>query len=199
MEDEELGSDQKTTDSTALASDNKHRRTRLFSWVVALLVPVALVLTAMRLMMTTAFLRIEYITPNFPPDPYGFTTEERLYYSRFPLDYLLNSEDISYLEDLVFEDGTPQYNERELRHMLDVKRAVGVTQWVRYLSYAVLLALWFWAWRASWMDEYRAGLACGGWLTVGLIAVLLFFVLISFGVFFVAFHNVFFEFGHLGI
>ena len=108
---------------------------------------------------------------------------------------MLNSEDISYLEDLVFEDGTPQYNERELRHMLDVKRAVGVTQWVRYLSYAVLLALWFWAWRASWMDEYRAGLARGGWLTVGLIAVLLFFVLISFGVFFVAFHNVFFESG----
>ena len=72
MEDEELGTDQKTTDSTALASDNKHRRMGLFSWIVALLVPVALVLTAMRLMMTTAFLRIEYITPNFPPDPYGF-------------------------------------------------------------------------------------------------------------------------------
>jgi len=170
-------------------------RTRGLSWVVALLVPVALVLTAMRLMMTTVFLRFEYNLPNFPPDPYGFTTADRLYYSQFALDYLLNPADISYLGDLEFEDGSRLYNDRELRHMVDVKVAVRAAQWARYLSYAALLVLWLWAWRAGWLDGYRVGLARGGWLTVGVLAALLLLVLLSFGVFFVAFHNIFFEQG----
>ncbi len=181
--------------SDQIYSERPSGRERWLSWVVALLVPVALVLTAMRLMMTTAFLRFEYNLPNFPPDRYGFTTEERLYYSQFALDYLLNPADISYLGDLEFEDGSPLYNDRELSHMVDVKVAVRAAQWARYLSYVALLALGLWAWRARWLDAYLAGLARGGWLTVGLLAALLLLVILSFGVFFVAFHNIFFEQG----
>ena len=44
------------------------------AWIVALLVPVALVLTAVRLLMTPAFVQIEYSTPGFPADPFGFTS-----------------------------------------------------------------------------------------------------------------------------
>ena len=175
------------------SSDQQVKNVRWLSSLVSLLVPVVLVLTAMRLMMTTAFLNFEYNLPNFPPDRYGFTTEERLYYSEFAVDYLLNSAGISYLGDLRFEDGTPVYNERELHHMVDVKNAVRIALWVWYLSLLTLLFLWFWARQGGWMDAFTAGLARGGWLTVGIMAALLLFVVLSFGVFFVAFHNVFFD------
>lgn len=193
MEVEESGIDQNIRENPEGIPGQSTRPNRFLFWVVALLVPVAIVLTAMRLMMTTTFLKFEYNSLNFPADPYGFTTQDRLSLSQFPVNYLLNSADISYLGDLIFENGTPQYNQRELLHMVDVKQAVRVTQVVRYFAYIALLVLWIWASRAGWMTVYTAGLARGGWLTVGLIAVLLSFVFISFGVFFVAFHNVFFE------
>jgi integral membrane protein (TIGR01906 family) len=55
------------------------------------------------------------------------------------------------------------------------------------------LLLYLWARRGSWSQAYIAGLARGGWLTAGLVVLLLLIVFLSFGVFFVAFHNVFFE------
>lgn len=164
-----------------------------FSWIVTLVVPVALVLTAMRVLMLPAFLHIEYNMPGFPPDRYGFTKEERLHWSKIALDYLLNSSDISFLEDLRFEDGSPVYNARELHHMVDVKKAVQAALTAWYLSLGALLALGLWAWRGGWWQAYLLSLSRGGWLTACLIGVLIFFVLLSFGVFFVAFHNVFFE------
>ena len=84
----------------------------LLSWVVAILVPLVLILTSVRLLLTPAFVQLEYRTPNFPPDPYGFTQEDRLFWSKIALDYLQNDEGISFLEELQFEDGTAVYNAR---------------------------------------------------------------------------------------
>lgn len=177
------------------------------SWIVTLLIPVVLVLTAVRLLMTPLFLMVEYNTPGFPQDRYGFTKEERLYWSGIALEYLLNTEDISFLAELRFPEGesapaptcqfmadcTRLYNDRELRHMEDVKNVVKIALSVLYLSLAVLLILGLWAWQGDWWLEFRRGLSRGGWLTVIFIASILLFVLVAFGVIFVAFHNVFFD------
>jgi integral membrane protein (TIGR01906 family) len=165
------------------------------SWLVTILVPVALVMTAVRLMMTPAFLQIEYNMPGFPDDRYGFTKQERLHWSNIALDYLLNSQGISFLGDLRFENGQPVYNQRELSHMVDVKRTVQAALLVWYVSLLLLIALGLWAWRGGWLQFYRGGLARGGWLTVLLVGSIILFVAISFSVFFVAFHNVFFKAG----
>ena len=45
------------------------------------------------------------------------------------------------------------------------------------------------------MKAYKSGLSRGGWITVGIISVTMVAVLIGFGVFFVFFHQVFFEAG----
>ncbi len=166
---------------------------RALGWVVTLLAPAALVLTAVRLLFAPAFLTIEYNMPNFPPDAYGFTKEDRLYWSNIALEYLINDAGIEFLGDLRFADGTAVYNERELRHMVDVKIAVKNTLIVWRLSLAALVALALWAWRGGWLDEYRRGMGRGGWLTVLLVGTIIVFVLLSFGVFFIYFHNVFFE------
>lgn len=162
-------------------------------WLVTLLTPVVLVLSAVRLLMMPAFLTFEYNTPGFPADPYGFTKEDRLYWSNIALEYLLNDAGIEFLGDLRFADGSPVYNSRELQHMVDVKIALRIALMVWRVALVGLVLLSIWAWLGGWIEVYRRGLASGGWLTAVMIAVIILFVLLSFGVFFVAFHNVFFE------
>ncbi len=164
----------------------------ILSWVVTLLIPVALTLGVVRLMLTPLYIQLEYRTPGFPPDPYGFNVTERLKYADLARLYLLNSAGIEFLGDLRFEDGTPLYNERELQHMIDVKNVVKAALTVWYLSLVALLGLGIWARFSGWGREYRAGVGRGGWLTLILLGTILVLVLLSFGVVFVAFHNVFF-------
>ncbi len=93
------------------------------------------------------------------------------------------------------EDCTRLYNDRELGHMLDVKNVVQAALKVWYGSVIVLAVLWVWSGRSGWSADYRRGLRRGGWLTVFLLGGIILFVLLAFGVIFVAFHQVFFESG----
>jgi len=169
-------------------------------WLVAILIPIALLGLGLRALLTTVFLQIEYNMPYFPPDPYGFTKEDRLKWAPYAVDYLVNSADISYLGDLQFDDETPLYNERELSHMADVKRVTQGALNVWYISLALLVALGGWSWREGTLQVYRQGLRRGGWLMVGLAGAIgliaLIGILINPGIFysfFVGFHSLFFE------
>jgi integral membrane protein (TIGR01906 family) len=179
--------------STQNAPEQSISLRSLLSWLVTILVPIILVLTGVRLMMNNVFLRIEYNMPGFPADRYGFTKQDRLYWSAIAKDYLLNTAGIEFLADLRFNDGSPVYNERELKHMVDVKKVLNAALNVWLIALGGLLLLTVWARRRKWGEAYRAGLRRGGWLTVILVGAIIIFVLLSFGVFFVAFHNVFFE------
>ena len=167
----------------------------VLSWIVTLLVPVILVLASVRLLLTPTFLAFEYRTPNFPPDTYGFTREDRLYWSAFALDYLINQEGISFLGDLRFADGSAVYNPRELEHMVDVKAVLQKAMLVWYFSLGAMFLLGIWAWRGGWLSSYLHGLSRGGFITCALLFVIIIFVLAGFRIFFVAFHQVFFETG----
>lgn len=176
------------------------------SWIVTLLVPVVLILSVVRLLITPAYLVFEYNTPNFPPDSYGFTYEDRLYWASFAVDYLNNAADISYLGDLRFPDGeaapypscqfmndcTRLYNDRELEHMVDVKNVVKASMQVLTISFIGVVLLGIWARLGGWWEVYRHGLSRGGWLTVLLLGTIILFAVLAFGLIFVTFHNVFF-------
>ncbi len=163
------------------------------NWLVSLAVPVALVLSAMRLVMVPQFLHFEYGAPGFPPDMYGFSIEERIYWAEIALDYLLNDEDISFLSQLKFQDGRAVYNARELHHMEDVKNVVRLALSVWYVSLTFLVVTALLALLGNKVEAYRLALIRGGWLTALLLGSIILFVLLSFNIFFVAFHNVFFE------
>jgi integral membrane protein (TIGR01906 family) len=188
----------------------------MLSWMVTVLVPLVLVLAAVRVVLTPWFLEIEYRTPGFPEDPHNFylpphlesfSMEDRLQYANIARLYLLNDADISYLGDLRFPEGqeTPPascqymddcsrlYNDRELHHMVDVKNVTQAALNVWYVSIAGLLVLGIFAFKNDWLPEYRRGLARGGWLTLLLIAAILGLVVVAFGYFFVFFHDVFFD------
>jgi integral membrane protein (TIGR01906 family) len=175
-------------------------KTTILASLVAVLVPIALIGLGLRLLLSPLFLQIEYNMPYFPQDEFGFTRADRLKWAPYALDYLTNKEDISYLGDLKFEDGSPLYNERELSHMDDVKRVTQGALRVWYGSLAILVALGLWAWFGGWWQAYLLGLMRGGWLMVGLAVAVGLIVVIGIAVnpnvfwnFFAGFHSLFFE------
>ena len=162
----------------------------ILSYLTSLLIPLALIGTALRILLSPIFINIEYRMPYFPADEYGFTQQDRLHWAPFALDYLTNNADISYLGDLQFEDSSPLYNERELSHMADVKNVVvgALRAWM--ISLAILILLAILAYQKKWMPAYINGLRRGGLWMIGLAAAL---GLIA-GVGIVANPDVFFEF-----
>jgi integral membrane protein (TIGR01906 family) len=170
-----------------------NRLYQVISWLITIVVPFLLIMTAVRLLINPALLKFEYNSPNFPADTYGFTTQDRLKWGGLSVDYLLNSSDISFLADLKFSDGTPIYNDRELSHMADVKALIQkmITAW--YILIGVMLFLGLWAWFGHWMANFWQGISRGGWLTIALIAVILVFVFTSFDSLFTDFHRIFFS------
>ena len=165
----------------------------VLSWLVTLLVPLALVFLGLRLLLTPLFLQVEYRMPGFPADSFGFTREDRLAYAPLALEYLLNDAGPSFLGDLTFPNGTALYTEREVSHMLDVKNVVKPALAVGYGVWIVLLGLGVWARWGGWWPEYKSGLRRGGWLTVGLVVLIAVGAAVSFWQFFTLFHGLFFE------
>ena len=172
----------------------------ILSYLTSLLVPVALIGTALRILLSPIFINIEYRMPYFPVDEYGFTQKDRLHWAPFALEYLVNSSDISYLGDLKFDDGTPLYNERELSHMADVKNVVTGALNVWIISLATLTLLAFFANRGKWMPDYINGLRRGGMWMIGLAVAL--GIIAGIGIvanpvvfeqFFIFFHSLFFK------
>ena len=179
--------------------------------LLIVLVPVALTLTNVRLLMTPLFPNFEYNLPGFPLDLYGFAKEDRLKWSKVAIDYLLNGAGIEFLADLRFPEGqtaplescgdyttrdcTYLYNDRELRHMVDVKNVTRGALWVWGVGGVMVLlsagALFYFGERAA----LRAGLLWGAGITLvfylGIIAV----IAVNFNALFVQFHQVFFESG----
>ncbi len=133
---------------------------------MALLIPLALIGLGVRLMLTPFYLSFEYNRPDFPPDQFGFTTQDRERWGLYGVDYLLNSADISYLGNLKFADGSSLFNERELSHMHDVKNVAQGFLRIWYVDLVLLVLTGLWAWRAGWLPTYRRGLRWGGWLTL---------------------------------
>ncbi|MBK9210122.1 MAG: TIGR01906 family membrane protein [Anaerolineales bacterium] len=171
----------------------------VLSYLTSLLVPLALIGTALRILLSPIFINVEYRMPYFPADEFGFTQQDRLQWAPFALEYLVNSADISYLGDLKFDNGTPLYNERELSHMADVKNVVrGALQaWMISLVGLILIAVL--AYRQKWMPDYILGLRRGGMWMIGLATALGLIAGVGivlnpdvFWQFFTLFHQVFF-------
>ena len=168
---------------------------RFILWLVALLTLVAIVLGVVRLLLTPLFIQVEYRVPNFPPDTYGFSTEDRLHWAQITLDYLLNDAEIDFLADQRFPDGSPLFNASELRHMEDVKRVVQGALQVWWVSLGGLVLLGVAARRRGWWETFLKGIASGGWLTAGFMVALVALLIVAFQTVFVDFHRIFFDAG----
>lgn len=177
----------------------KHVLIALLRWIVVLLMPVVIGLLVARVMINAWYPRFEYARPDFPPDRYGFTAEERLELALVNIDYLNRPDPpdvaIAMLQELRIP-GTNRllFTTDEIRHMIDVKQLTDAL-WRVLAAAAALLALSLLALlaRRETRAEGYAALFGGGLLTTGLLTLLIIFVFLSWNTLFVMFHNAFFQ------
>jgi len=175
--------------------------------------PFALVLLAVKFLLSSdVFPKWEYGLPEtayndqynlfkFPVDYYGFTKEDRLKYALISMEYLNNNADISYLAKQTIpqekvvnpEVGTRMYNDRELKHMEDVKAVVSGANATLIVAWIVMLiATSVLGSSAEMRVLLRSGLIVGSIVTGAALVGIVLFSVIGFSTFFVLFHKVFF-------
>jgi integral membrane protein (TIGR01906 family) len=155
--------------------------------------PLALVLINARVLMGNAYLNWEYNRPDFLPDPFGFSTQDRLTYAPLALAYLFNDSGAEFLADQKQPDGSPVYNERELSHMDDVKKVTqGLIRFGLSLIGVYVLCVIALAVRAGTRPALYRSLVWGSILTIVLIVAGLIATLTSFEWLFTEFHRLFF-------
>jgi len=169
---------------------------KILGWCITLLVPIIIIMISIRLLISPSFAQVEYRLPGFPEDPFGFTLEDRIEWSRPSINYLVNTQDIQYLKALQFESGEQIFNDRELSHMQDVKGVVTGMRIALVSALVLLVVINFVVKKkgkraTSLLFAYRRG----GWGLIGIILTILIFVTLNFHQLFTRFHQIFFESG----
>jgi integral membrane protein (TIGR01906 family) len=174
------------------AAVNNMRAARIVIFVV---LPLVLVMINVRLVMSPLWLQIEYTRPGFPVDPFGFTTEDRLEYGRYTVDYLIYRHDIAYLGNLRSAEGRPLFNERELIHMRDVHVLTSWAFVVAFIAGAAAIVCATRLVRQKQTGEFRRGLRQGAILTIALLVGIILIAVVGWEFFFTGFHQLFFADG----
>lgn len=161
--------------------------------ILIMTMPALLVTTAIRVALTPIYVNVEYRLPGFPADEFGFTTTDRLTWSRYSINYLLGRVSYEELANQRLPDGTPLYNERELSHILDVRNltAIALKVWLVLLAFFILVT--FLCWKTKEMDAWFTAIRRGGNLTIAFIFSILFYLALNFNQLFTQFHQLFFE------
>ena len=168
----------------------------LVRWLVIIAMPFLIGLGAMRAIIAWDYPSFEYA--RIDPDPYGFTLEERLELAHATLAYLQRPEPadevIFMLEELRLP-GTddPLYNEREIDHMLDVKRvADGIKRVVQGAGVVVVAGLVFLLARPETRSQGYRAMFQGGVATTAVLLTIGLFIGLAWEIFFVQFHELLF-------
>lgn len=169
--------------------------TKLLKILIIVLLPIAILAGSIRLLATTQYLTYEYGKPVFPADPFGFTKAQRFDHAAATIRYVRDSLPVSTLEVLQHY-GTPLYNQRELKHMIDVQIVYQYAWLIGKIAIGLLLlvgALLFFDKRTR--TVLASGLRIGGVFTAGLVAVIGLSAIFAWQAWFVAFHEIFFAQG----
>ena len=178
--------------------------------MVVMLLPFCLGFSWMTLVIGPAYPRYEYAKPDFPPDwaamePNSglvpFTPTERLALALPTVAYLESWQPAdeairSLAEQRQPHTGAPLYNERELRHLMDVKHLTDRVRWLALLTAVpVSSGLLFLLKRPHTRRLGYLALGQGGLLTVMLLSGLAALILFGWPIFFYQFHGLLFASG----
>jgi integral membrane protein (TIGR01906 family) len=167
----------------------------LFKTLLVLFIPVILVIGSIRLLVTDGYLAFEYCKTSFPADPYGFDKDKRLAYANANFRYVRENQPLEVLADQKSGEAA-LYNPRELKHMQDVQDVYQSAwrAWQLALGLSVLAGLVL-IWRAETRLALVTALKWGGLLSAGLIVVIGSLAVLTWRLWFVAFHQLFFASG----
>jgi len=166
---------------------------RIFLLLISILTPIFLITSGMRTALSPIFVNLEYKLPNFPPDTYGFSTEERLVWANYSIQYLSGKVSEEEFSTLQFLDGTPLFNEREISHMIDVRELTLIMLAIWRILFGFFMIVLFIGWKNNWQRAILRALEDGAKSTLAIIIGILIYVLINFNQLFTLFHQIFFE------
>lgn len=150
-------------------------------------IPPFLVLSAVHLFLTPNWIAFEYGRPNFPKAEL-FSDQARLFNATESLLYCTGDRTLAQFV------GLGVYNDREIKHMTDVRIVIEKERVFYAVDVALLLISLV---TLGWKKETRAlaaqGFFHGGVLTVVLFLGIALFAATGFNSFFTLFHRVFFE------
>ena len=166
---------------------------KIFLLLIILSLPVLLIASSIRFVLTPLYVNLEYRMPGFPEDPYGFTTYDRLEWSQYTLDYLLGRIPHSDLVAQKLPDKSSLYNERETSHLYDVMllSQLVIRIWFAILAFFLLTLLI--SFLMHWIPQWLISVKQGAFFTIALIGAILIYVWVDFNQLFTQFHQVFFE------
>ncbi len=168
---------------------------RLLKTLIVVLLPLLLIITSVRFLVTDQYLAFEYGKAKFPPDPYGFNPAQRLAYASSNFRYVREGQSIDVLASAP-GNGAPLYTGRELKHMQDVQNVYQAVSWIWQMAlYLILLLGLALAWRRETRPALAAALRWGGGLTAGIVSLIGGLAVMAWQLWFVAFHRVFFAAG----
>jgi integral membrane protein (TIGR01906 family) len=164
-----------------------NRLIALLSWSIVLLLPFFIILSSLYIFMTPQFIQYEYAQPGFPAAD-RFTADTRYYNATQTVRYVWGHISLNDLKNLGV------YNDREIKHLVDVQNvARGALQFHALSGILILLALVVLA-RSPFTRPLAArSLVSGALLTLIVIAAIGVFSVVAFDQFFVTFHHLFFE------
>ena len=176
------------------AANAKPVAPRVMQVLLAVCFPVILLVLAVRAVASPLFLWVEYNRPGFPGDGYGFSTDDRMTYGSYAVDYLSNWAGPRYLGELVNRSGDKLFGDGEVSHMADVKlvilSAFGAGALLILLSLIAVIYL-----RRRSPGGVRRGLFAGSIVTLVIIISLGVLAVLGWEQFFAQFHSVFFASG----
>ena len=176
------------------AANAKPVAPRVMQVLLAIIFPVVLLVLAVRAVTSPLFLWVEYNRPGFPGDGYGFSTDDRMTYGSYAVDYLSNWSGPRYLGDLVHRSGDKLFKDGEVSHMADVKLVILSTfgAGVLLLLLGLIAVLYL---RKRSTGGVRRGLFAGSIVTLVLILGLGTLAFLGWQQFFTEFHRIFFADG----
>lgn len=176
------------------AANAKPVAPRVMQVLLAVCFPVILLVLAVRAVASPLFLWVEYNRPGFPGDGYGFSSDDRMTYGSYAVDYLSNWSGPRYLGELVNRSGDKLFGDGEVSHMADVKlvilSAFGAGALLILLSLIAVIYL-----RRRSPGGVRRGLFAGSIVTLVIIIGLGVLAALGWEQFFAQFHSVFFASG----
>jgi integral membrane protein (TIGR01906 family) len=175
---------------------------RIVRLLVVLAMPFLLTLGTLRVIVLwewPSYPRFEY--GRIQPDPYGFTADERLDLAEATLGYLRDAapanEAIGLLEALRLPGSDEQlYNEREIGHMLDVKRLVDLFAGLIWpLAIIVVVGLALLLAKPDRRTEGFRAILNGGVFTTGSLLAFIVLIGLAWNFVFTEFHQILFPAG----
>ena len=159
----------------------------LLTLVIVIGIPIALILTNVFIFMTPNWLAYQYSQPDFPPSV-RLTPQDRYRLASESIEYIRGNRTLEQFKALGV------YDEREIKHMVDVRDLVDkVKVGLPMLAILIIVSLGALARQKESRALAARGLLNGAILTIGLFVAIGLFAAIGFQTFFTLFHKVFFK------